>query len=152
MLSAAERRVTSFEFKTRNSTLNLRSAPGTISRLLQDEKKRSGGVKSIRLMNKTGSCRAVLSIGDENPPLTPLFCPPPSPQTDKHRVTVPGRGARAAAADGRAAGSAPSGPGLGAADGAGGETRLQAERLERLQFKMQIIDSYINHQVIDLIK
>lgn len=52
MLRAVERGVTSLEFKTRHSTLSLRSPPGTISRSVEDEKKRSGGVKSIGLMNK----------------------------------------------------------------------------------------------------
>lgn len=155
MLRALERLVTSLEFKT------LQSTEGTVSRSVQDEKKRSGGVKSVGLMNKRGftrlkqtnhiyvtwfwrsetrTLRAAQILNDIAAQSYIL-----SLQTDKHRLTVPGWGAWAAAADDRAAGSTQSRSGLGAADGAGGETRLQAERLEKLQFRMQIIDQYINH-------
>lgn len=68
MLRAVERLVTSLEFKTQRGTLSLRTPPGTIWSSVEVEKKRSGGVKSIGLMNKkqksdTDSRRLLLAVG-----------------------------------------------------------------------------------------
>lgn len=99
MLRAVERLVTSLEFKTRRGSLSLRTPPGKIWSSVEDEKKRSGGVKSIGLMNKKKPNKNLILIHDVcfgrgrrlKPAAAHSCVLPPRPPSPARRINIGSR-------------------------------------------------------------